>query len=237
MSKMFGLTIFTMLLASFTVHAEEKLVMGVHLAPPVMGKNTSGEYYGSMINIMRKVVQRADIDYLIKEFPTKRLYQNIGKGKVHLFVGIKNVSEYHDNVLYSDKVVDRLVVSILRKKVTPSIRDRNELTGKSIIINRGYSYAGLRAFVLDEKNNVEVSENSSSINMLKMLKMDRATYCIFYTRVAEQALRVYPLEDVVSDTLDSIDFYIILSKRAPQRDNLFKIINEVAKEENRILSK
>ncbi len=238
MSKLSGFIFFTILLVSYViVHAGEKLVMGVHIAPPVMEKNSSGEYFGSMVNIMKKVVQRADIDYSIKEYSTKKLYRNLGKGKVHLFVGIKNVSEYHDNVLYSDKIVDRLVVSILRKKNSPPVRNRDELKGKKVIINQGYSYAGMRKYVLDGKNNVKVYENKSNVNMLKMLDADRAPYCLFYERLSKKALKEYPMEDVVSDALRSIDFYIILSKNAPYRDKLIKIINEVAEEENRVLSK
>ncbi len=229
------LIIFTILLLSLTVHADEKVVVGVHIAPPVMEKDSSGKYFGSMINILEKVIQRADIEHIIKEYPTKRLYKNLGKGNVHLFVGIKNVSEYHENVFYSGKIVDRLVVSILRKSGTTPIRHIRDLVGKEIIINSGYSYAGLRDFVLDEKNNVIVNANNSNVSMLKMLEMDRAQYCIFYSRIARQALKEYPLEDIVDDTLNSLDFYIILSKKAPHRDKLLKAINEVAEEENRVI--
>ena len=67
--------------------AGEKVVVGIHTAPPVMYQDSSGKFVGSMVDTIHKMLKKAKItDYEMKLLPTKRLYKELGAGNVHIFI-------------------------------------------------------------------------------------------------------------------------------------------------------
>lgn len=75
----------------------------------------------------------------------------------------------------------------------------------------------------------------SNKKMLQLLASDRADYCVFYERIAKQALSEYPLIDIEMDIIRKIDFYVILSKNAPHKNKLIAAMNKIAKEDSKSL--
>jgi len=185
------------------------------------GKPAGGICTDMMVNILEK----ANIPYKIRIYPTPRLYSNLTSGETDTFIGIKNVSRYKNKVIFSQKPVSEAVLGVytLQKK---TILKKEEFIGKSVIIVRGYSYGGLINFLKDPKNHIQLEVASTHEAGLRMLKGKRADYFLDYVNTVNSYLKDIPIPNVKYSIIDRIPLYLIVSKSTPNAESIMKKLED-----------
>ncbi len=201
------------LLLSFSKSYSEPLKVGASFAPPyytVEGENVTG-IFG---DLMSKVISEAGFSFIWKPYPTKRVYMNLIHGKIDTYLGpLKPAFEgFKESVIHSKFSPVSIELRAYYFGEKPEITKKEELSGKNILIIRGYTYGGLVNFILDPKNNVKHREIESFGQAIKMLKVKRAAYHLDYKKTGEIYLESNSEPDLKHSELFSVDLYFMVSK-------------------------
>ena len=110
--------------SSFKVLAEPLEVGALHFPPFYVVK--SHDYVeGKLMVTVAEILKRASINYVVKSYPPKRLYQNVANGETDIWVGNKEVPVYEGKIIHSDVPVMRaeLRVYTMVSKKTPNAKE------------------------------------------------------------------------------------------------------------------
>lgn len=201
-------------------HDERELKVGILSFPPFYVINPDKKPSGILTNIMKKTLQETELDYKLEEYPTKRLYKNLGTGETQLFLGVRGPAEYDKHVLYSNVVVSQIQMRIYAKGVMPLPSRKEDLNGHTIIVIRGYSYGGLIDYLLNPNNNIDVTSTSEHISSFLMLKNNRADYLINYKHPSESVLKDLEISDLKFTNYYAADVRFIVSKSTPNAESI-----------------
>lgn len=209
------------LILSFSTSSSETLKVGASFAPPyytVEGENVTG-IFG---DLMSKVFSEAGFDFIWKPYPTKRVYMNLINGEIDVYLGpLKPEFEgFQESVIHSEFSPVSIELRCFYFGENPEITKHEELSGKNILLIRGYTYGGLVNFIHDPKNNVQYTEISSFGQAIAMLKTKRADYHLDYRKTGEIYLENTPEPDLKHSTLSRVDLYFIVSKHASDAETV-----------------
>jgi polar amino acid transport system substrate-binding protein len=223
---LFFLCLSTCLLSvSFLSRSSENGVIDIKVGilsfPPFYIIHPDQSVSGVLVDIMEKTLQRTGLSYQVAEYPTKRLYNNLGTGETDLFLGIKGPLEYDKNVLYSDVAVSQIQMRIYAKGKTPLPKTKEDIKGHSIITIRGYSYGGLVNYFVDPSNNIAMTSTSEHRSSFLMLKNNRADYLINYKHPSETVLKDLKISELKYTNYYAANVHFIVSKANP---NALKIM-------------
>ncbi len=199
----------------------EKVQVGVmHFPPYFVVENNFKVLGGYFVDYVKMAFTKAGVEYEIKGYPAKRLYQNLGEGTVQAFVGLIGVPEYDGKTLVSPEKIAEVVLEIYSIEVSnsnsPAIQSIEDLIGKSVIVINGYTYGGLKTFVDDPKNKITVMETSNYDSALSMLAAGRAPYMLGYKEVTDEALAVGKINRLKRFVIKILPIHVHVSKNTPQ---------------------
>jgi ABC-type amino acid transport substrate-binding protein len=203
------------------------LEFGVFNMPPFYILEDGKPVGGICIDIMETLLRRAALPYRMRVYPTARLYANLASGKTDLFIGIKEVSTYKDQVLFSNSPVAEAELGIYYKRGSAPLQTRDDFIGKRIIVVRGYSYAGLINFLNDSKNNIRLEITDSHKDALKMLELKRADYFLDYTITVENYLKDMPGLHIENTIFNTFPLYLIVSRKTPGAEEIMERLMKV----------
>ena len=200
----------------------EPLELGALDFPPFYFVKSSKHVEGLMIDIITKILKRASIDFIVRGYPPKRLYQNIADGKTNIWVGNKNVSVYEGKIIHSDFPIIQVELRVytIGDKELPSKKEG--LRGKNIITMRGYSYGGMIKFLEDPENKISSDPTSSHKTALLKLKAGRADYLLDFKYPVSKELETTEVENLKYSILFKIPIYIIVSKKTPNAEEILQ---------------
>jgi len=217
---------FSILIKPALVHAEPYKV-GLVDFPPFATIDKSGKYSGIMVELLEKVLKRAEISYEVAPFPQKRLFKNLATGETDIYMGVKGVPYYEGKVLFSDVAVCDIDLRAYCLKKTPPIQARHQLKGKSIIVIMGYGYGGLIGYLKDPANRITLDPTATHVLAFRKLKAKRAQYVLDYRRPATMAIDNEKMtENVDFTSIAKLNIYFIVSKKAPEAQRLMKRMEE-----------
>lgn len=197
-----------------------KLKVGIIDFPPFYIINDAGSSSGVFLNILKKTLQHAKLDFNLDIYPTKRLYRNLGTGETQLFLGIKGPAEYNKKVLYSTTAVSQIQMRVYAIGDTPLPLAKEDINNHRIITMRGYSYGGLINYFTDPKNNIEVTSTTKHLSSFLMLKNNRADYVINYKQPSEMALASIKIPDLKYSSFYDAKIHFIVSKSTPNAEQI-----------------
>lgn len=177
--------------------------------------NEQGGPDNPLLSVASALFAKAGIPWHGKSYPATRLFKNLQDG-ISQFSMLVKVPALQECCLWSKKPVTTAEIRVYRLNDKAPIKTFEDLTGKTVITIRGYSYGGLRNFINDEKNRVANNESPTHAAGFKMLANGRADYLIDYAGPATEILASEPLSGIQSDTLLRQDVYLVLSKTWPE---------------------
>ncbi|MDM8516090.1 transporter substrate-binding domain-containing protein [Desulfobacterales bacterium HSG16] len=191
----------------------EPLKVGILDFPPFAIVKGMDEPKGILVDQAARILKKASIDYEMRGYPPKRLYNNIALGHTDLMIGIKGVPAYEGKVLYSSmplNQIDLRVYTIGDKKLPTSIK---ELAGKTFISLRGYGYGGLVQFLDDPASKITLDPSKNHKSAFLKLKAERADYLLDYNRPVLEMLKNNPIENLKSSSIFKIYLYFAISHK------------------------
>lgn len=228
MSKtIFIFTLIFCFMFSSTTIAEQpsKYIVGILDFPPFYVVKSESDVSGSMTEIVKKTLNKAGINYTITGLPPKRLYKSLAEGYVHIWMGIKGVPDYDEQVLYSKIQTQTIDICVYTLTDKPPVNSLQDLKGKKILTIRGYGYGGIIKFIEDPMNNVVVDATDGHELAFKKLLKNRSDYLLEYRQPAEVTITKEKITGLKRYDLKSIPIQFIVSKKAPDAENLLKKID------------
>ena len=179
-----------------------------------------GDLFYSRADMITKILKRASIDYVAKDYPPKRLYKNMADGKTDIWVGVKEVPVYEGKIIHSDFPIFQIELRVytIGDKELPSVKE--ELRLKNIITIRGYSYGGMIKFLEDPENKISTNPTNSHKSALLKLKAGRADYLLDYKYPVLRELETTEVNNLKYNTLVKIPLYIMVSKKTQKADEI-----------------
>ena len=206
-------------------HAD-KLKVGIIDFPPFYVIHDDASTSGLYLNILRKTLQHAKLEYSLDVYPPKRLYRNLSNGKAGVVLGIKGAPEYDKQVLYSTTKISQIQMRVYATGDTPLPASKAEINGSRISTIRGYSYGGLVSYFSDPKNSINVFTTAQHLASFQMLKNKRVDYVVNYKHPSETVLENLSIPNVKYTNFYSVDVFFIVSKATP---NAIEVLQKLEK--------
>ncbi|MCP4159554.1 MAG: transporter substrate-binding domain-containing protein [Deltaproteobacteria bacterium] len=197
--------------------------VGILHFPPYFIYEEDKELSGTLLKLMKKVLNRTGIEYSVQGFPPSRLYNNLKVGNVDIWLGIKGVKAYDKEVLYSKASPAAIDLRIFTRGDVIIPSKKKSLNGKGIIVIRGYSYGGLIDYLKNPINEIKIYPTNNHIQAIRMLKAKRANYLLDYRRPANWTGKALS-SDLTDKSLKKINLYFIVSKKSKDHVKLMNMI-------------
>lgn len=195
------------------------LKLGYIEFPPFTYTDESGKPAGILIDLAAKVYPAAGYEFTAVSYPVRRLASYIGSGDLDIWMGLKTLPEFEGKAYVGKSVIAELVLRAYTRGRNPPILTQADLSGKSIIIMRGYSYGGWISFIEDPKNKINAIKANKHDAAFNMLLAGRADYVLDYREPSEAALKKITIPDLSYHQISALPcFFIVTKKRADGRE-------------------
>jgi len=205
---------FFLVIAHTPVQAEVIKAAYVEL-PPYTYTDAAGSPQGSLIDLLAKVSADAGYTYTAESAPARRLFQGVVDGQYDMFIGIKTPEIFQGTTVASKSVIARIELHAWGIGTVPTIKAKEDLVGKQVIVLTGYSYGGWRTYMDDPANSVQVIEARTPEQALQLLTAGRAPLLLQYALPMAQALATHPTADLKSVLISSLDCHFVVSLKRP----------------------
>ena len=207
--------------------AEDEVKVGVLDFPPFYEVTPHQAVGGVMMPEIAKLMAEAGLRYRVEGYPPKRLYRLLASGGAHFFIGLQHAPEYDGQVYVSPSPLNVIRLQLYRLPTTPALPQVQALAGKSLIVIRGYSYAGTLLKLQGLEPAPMVRETKDHRQALMMLRAGRADYLLDYSLAVNYTLRqmAQPPELAVM-LLSELKLYLLVSKKAPNAQVLIQKLTQ-----------
>lgn len=190
---------------------------GLNDSPPLALITENDAFEGVWVDMAQKLFQRSGLQVELSIFPLPRLLKNLQEHTLD-FSMLVRVPALEACCLFSKTPAITHILRLYRIGDTPAIEEKESLAGKSIIVQRSYSYAGLLDFIRDEKrrNRIEVAKSLAA--GFEMLQNGRADYLLAYDANALEFLGKKPLPGLKSVEIGQYPVFLVLSKSFPDAE-------------------
>jgi ABC-type amino acid transport substrate-binding protein len=229
LKKIFFTTLLVLIFFKTSTFAE-KIKVGVLHFPPFYQVDSDSEFKGYYIDILKKVFENAGMDYNISLYPSKRLYLNLAKGKVDVWMGTKGVDIYKNKTFVVEKKITDIYLRVYTTGNTPGIKTVQDLNNKRIITILGYNYGGFVKYLNNPKNNIRTDQSSTHELAFKKLRTGRADYLLDYKVPSETVLKKLDIPDLKWNDIKTVGIYIFVSKKAENAEEIYRNISKSVEE-------
>jgi len=189
------------------------VVLGYVEFPPFTYTDSEGRPAGSLIEMVATVASNAQLALTLKAAPPSRLFPGIAAGTFDLFMGITTPQEFQGTTLVGESVIARIELDAYAMDEVPAVRRPEDLAGRSVIVIRGYSYAGWRPFLTDPANGITLMEVDSAEQGLATLRSGKAQLFLEYTLPMKLALAGRALPNLKSSPISVVGSHFVVSKK------------------------
>ncbi len=205
-----------------TAPADFILKVGYFDFPGLTVTDATGKPGGLVNEITIKTLENTDINYTIKQYPAARFYEYLSEGKIHLFNGVSTIPIVKQSTISSDIPLFTLEMRIYHTKDKKTVRQKEALTGHSVILVRGFTYKDWGAWVKDPANKVEFYETDSHEAAFAMLKRQRGDYLLNYKHIDRNILKEVKIDDLHIEPLFRWECSFNISRNTPGAAQLLK---------------
>ncbi|KAA0683302.1 ABC transporter substrate-binding protein [Roseomonas genomospecies 6] len=185
---------------------------------PPYTQTDGGTAKGSLIEAFDKAAKAAGIAYTAESAPARRLFSGIADGEFNVFLGIRTVKEFEGATLVSAAPIARIELNAYGIGEAPAVKAKEDLSGKAVIALNGYSYGGWRVWMEDPANKVQLIDARTADQALQLLQAGRAPTLLQYSLPMQQALGGKALPELKATPVQSLDVYIVVSKKTPDAE-------------------
>lgn len=155
-----------------------------------------GKPAGPVNEITMKTLEHAGIRYTIASYPAARLFDDLSKGKIDLFNGMSNIPSFQNTTIHKPLNLFPLEMRVYFTGNRKLINYREDLSGQSIVLVRGYSYGEWGSWIRHKSNNVIFFETDLHDAAFTMLKKGRVDYLLTYKYIDEICLKDISIPDL-----------------------------------------
>ncbi len=199
--------------------------------PPVFFTDDAGKPAGSLIDIGAKVLDKAGFKWKAESFPTKRMIDCMVRGECDLWIGLATLPPFKDTTLAGKS--DLLTITLCSYSIgdKPPIAKKEDLSGKSVIVLRSYSYGGWIHYIKDPANNVRYQEiPDDHETAFKMLAAGRADYLLDYAGPSAGVIEKLAIPDLRNAVLSSFGARMVVSKKTPHAETILQRLEAAYRE-------
>ncbi len=209
------------LFASAQAEKPTDIEFGYVEMPPRTFTNAQGKPDGQLLKLMTAVMNKAGLSWRATSYPANRLISNLKDGSTPMSIVVR-VPALEECCLFSKEAVGVAELRIYRIGEKPAIKRREDLSGKTLIVLRGYSYSGLINFINDPKNKISSEVAPTHEAAFDMLAAGRADYLINYSEPSEIALAANPVRNAHFDVFERAERVLVISKSHPNAAKLME---------------
>lgn len=190
-------------------------------------QDANGDPENPLLRLAGVLFARAGIPWHAKGYPAGRMFEVLrgGQARFSMLVGAPTLK---DCCLLSKAPVASTELRIYHSASVAPVRNRNDLVGKNVILIRGYSYAGLRDFVSDEKNGITSHVAATHEAAFTMLARGRSDYVLDYVGPATEVLGGGSAGSLQSEKISQLDIYLVLAKSYPDAEAVMARLEAIA---------
>ena len=187
--------------------------------PPYNYLDERNRAVGSLVDEVKQVMKLADVNYDVRMFPNRRLYQQLNSGAVDFTVSITDILTNKEDFVISQFPVTQVKVNAFWVGDKAPISSIEDLRGKQVILISGYTYGTLRQQLEKQGNGIQIIANIEKHKQaLEALMAGRGDYLINYSQPIELLNEANNWTHVKASTLNKYDMYYILSRRYPNAE-------------------
>lgn len=177
---------------------------------------------GILTSLLRRVLEKAGVQYEMKGHPVTELYRNLKSGRTNVFIGAVGSPVYSGHVLYSKYPCLSIELRLYANGGTDIPESISGVSGKTVGAIRGYSYGKIGSFIRDPKNRVSVTYDQGHELVFDLLQNKKVQYVLDYTRPSERALETVKIPNIHSKVITKLKLYIIVSKKTENAKKLME---------------
>lgn len=185
--------------------------------PPMTYTDQNGQAAGYIMDIAVKSVEKAGFEWTAVSLPAKRMAKSLAAGDIQVWIGLATLPQLNGTTLVGKTVVERLVLRAYHIGNNPPIRKQQDLSGKTLLILRGYSYGGWISFIKDPANKIRYLEFDSREGAFKRLKKLSGRipemYLLDYKYPSETVLKKMKLPDIRFNRISTLDMYFVVTRK------------------------
>lgn len=221
------LIVYPFLITNSTYAQTGHLKYGYIEFPPFTYTDSDKKPNGFLVDWASKIFPKAGYQFSSQSFPVLRLADYIVEGKIDVWMGLKTLPQFKGTTYKGAVKITDLVLKAYTKKKIKKIIKKEDLSGSSVIILRGYSYGGWIQYIKDPKNKVMYIKANKHTSALKMLNAGRADYLLDYKAPCEIAQREVKVEGLKFNTIKALPIYFIVSKKVINGGKVLKDIERI----------
>lgn len=189
--------------------------------------NAKGEPDNPLFALAAELFAKAGIPWHGRIYPPARMFKYLQDGTAQFSMLVK-VPTLQQCCLWSRRPVAVAELRVYRLGSRQPLKGRENLVGKSVIIVRGYSYAGLKDFIADGKNRITGHEAPTHAAAFRMLAQERADYLLDYAGPAAETIAADPVPGLQDETLSRQDVHLVLSRSYPDAERVMARLESIA---------
>lgn len=189
----------------------------------------NGKPAGLVNEITMKTLEHAGIKYTIASYPAGRLFDDLSKGRLDLFNGLHTIPSFKNTTIHSSVNLFPLEMRIYFIGDKKIINFKEELSNRSIVMTRGYSYHDWGTWIRDKNNKVIFYETDTHDASFQMLKKGRVDYLLTYKYIDDACLKNMSIPNLRFNAPSSVyGLYCTfnLNKNMPHADKILRKLED-----------
>jgi polar amino acid transport system substrate-binding protein len=193
--------------------ASEPVIWGYGYFPPYLYMRDDGQPHGPYADIVKNIFQHAGLEYQSVQAPNRRARQSINDGSVEFAISPLTTLDNPENFYISRVIVARIDLRAYWMGNQNAVIQASDLKGQSVILIASFDYSGLRDYIENPDNKVNLAVNVEDHNRaLLALSLKRATYMLGYRAPVDLMQLEMNIQDLHSYPLIQTDMYLIINK-------------------------
>lgn len=192
------------------------LRLGGPIFPPYF-EIVDGKVVGVMLDRVKIILAEAGYQTSVGVRPPSRLLQDLLAGEFDICVITRNAAmDASPRWMSSAESVGALTLNLYSHREPLTLKSREDLRGRAIVVMRGYSYGDLRAWLDQPQNGVTLTEVNDFGAALRLVAMGRVPNALLYdVNYAAAAAEIGAQVDrVVVNPFLQVPVFLYLNKQA-----------------------
>lgn len=193
--------------------ASEPLIWGYGHFPPYLYMQEDGQPKGPYADIVKSVFKHAGIEYHAVSAPNRRLRKMISSGLIDFAVSPRFNLGYSNDFYYSREKVAKIDLRVYWIGEHSPVTEASDLNHQSVILISSYEYSGLRDYIENPDNNVDLAVNvEDHERALLALSLKRGNYLLAYRAPVDLIQLEMNIQGLNSYPIIQTDMYLIINK-------------------------
>lgn len=198
----------------------EALTVGYYEIPPYL-HTVNGKLTGLLFDVWNDLAARVGIAYAPVSLPPARLVKTLADGDIDVSMTPISFPDFIGKTLFSKLPATHIVLEAYNFWPAPKLNGLSDLRGHSVILQQGYGYGGLLAYLKAPENRISVAGTVPSAEVgMRMLEAGRADFLLNYRPSIEALRGALNLQGLQATVLSDVPIHVVLSKSVPNSELL-----------------